>query len=420
MRLPRTARISGATVVALTLALLISPAAPANAGTADKKKKVDSSIRSLSDDLEDTSHDLAAAYLRLRKVQAELPGARADLAAAEQRLQRARERDAEVGRQLDVAEAQVSKAQDDLDATTASQKSTDATIGSVARQAYQTGGLGELSVALDAMNADDFVQRIRSVDTAMHVQGQALARLQVARAQIVDKQARLAAVQVQVAALKAQAEAGVVQATQLEQQAAAAKAKVDRLIAQQSAEVRTIAARKAAERKRLDRLQAQQRKLEAQLRAIARAQRARLARAHQSAGSGGPSGGFLSRPVSGGWISSEFGMRYHPILHYWRLHAGMDFAVPCGTPVHAAADGYVVSAGWGGGYGNRVVLNDGMHRGVSLSTTYNHLSRILVHGGQVRRGQLIAYSGTTGESTGCHLHFETYDNGTPVNPRRWL
>lgn len=113
-------------------------------------------------------------------------------------------------------------------------------------------------------------------------------------------------------------------------------------------------------------------------------------------------------------------MRFHPILHYWRLHAGMDFAVACGTPVHAAASGRVISAGWGGGYGNRIVVGHGIERGVSLATTYNHLSRIVVSGGSVSRGELIGYSGTTGSSTGCHLHFETYENGTPVNPRRWL
>jgi murein DD-endopeptidase MepM/ murein hydrolase activator NlpD len=131
-------------------------------------------------------------------------------------------------------------------------------------------------------------------------------------------------------------------------------------------------------------------------------------------------GGYLSYPVSGAYVSSEFGLRFHPILHIWRLHAGIDFAAACGTPVHAAAPGSVVSAGWAGGYGNRIVVNHGLVRGVSLSTTYNHLTRILVHGGHVGRGQLIGYSGTTGTSTGCHLHFETYDNGTPVNPRRWL
>ncbi|MEO8274319.1 MAG: M23 family metallopeptidase [Chloroflexota bacterium] len=113
-------------------------------------------------------------------------------------------------------------------------------------------------------------------------------------------------------------------------------------------------------------------------------------------------------------------MRYHPILKAWRLHAGVDFAVRCGTPVRAAAAGRVIKAGRAGGYGNRVVISHGRQRRVVLTTTYNHLSRFAVRSGRVARGQVIAYAGTTGFSTGCHLHFETRQNGKPVNPRRWL
>jgi len=88
--------------------------------------------------------------------------------------------------------------------------------------------------------------------------------------------------------------------------------------------------------------------------------------------------------------------------------------------VYAAAEGTVISAGWAGGYGNRVVIDHGEVAGGDLATTYNHLTRIVVGGGHVARGQLIAYSGTTGLSTGCHLHFETLVNGSYVDPLRWL
>ena len=113
-------------------------------------------------------------------------------------------------------------------------------------------------------------------------------------------------------------------------------------------------------------------------------------------------------------------MRYHPILNYSRLHAGRDYAADCGTPVRASAPGTVISAGWGGGYGNRVMIDHGIIRGVNLVTTYNHLSQITAGGGGVQRGEVIGYVGTTGTSTGCHLHFETYEDGTPKDPRRWL
>lgn len=113
-------------------------------------------------------------------------------------------------------------------------------------------------------------------------------------------------------------------------------------------------------------------------------------------------------------------MRYHPILHYWRLHAGRDYAAACGTPIYAAAPGTVVSSGWGGGYGNQVIISHGIQRGVGLATTYNHMSRIVAGYGSIARGALVGYVGTTGLSTGCHLHFETRENGVPVDPRKWL
>jgi murein DD-endopeptidase MepM/ murein hydrolase activator NlpD len=122
-------------------------------------------------------------------------------------------------------------------------------------------------------------------------------------------------------------------------------------------------------------------------------------------------------------VSSEFGMRFHPIWQQWILHAGMDFAANCGSPVYAAADGDVImtTPEWAsGGYGNRLVIDHGLLRGVDLTTTYNHLTSFVRTGGHVSRGQLVAYSGTTGNSTGCHLHFETRQDGSPVNPRGWL
>ncbi|HET7397775.1 MAG TPA: M23 family metallopeptidase [Intrasporangium sp.] len=129
---------------------------------------------------------------------------------------------------------------------------------------------------------------------------------------------------------------------------------------------------------------------------------------------------FLSYPANGP-TTSGFGMRWHPVLQKWMLHDGLDFGIACGTPVYAAADGDIIRAGWReSGWGNQILIDHGIHRNVDLVTSYNHLSSIVKFGGHVNRGQLIGYSGTTGYSTGCHLHFGTYENGTPVNPRNWL
>ena len=122
-------------------------------------------------------------------------------------------------------------------------------------------------------------------------------------------------------------------------------------------------------------------------------------------------GGLLA-PIKGAPITSLFGMRFHPILHITRLHAGIDFGAAIGSLVRAAADGLVESAGQARGYGERVVLK---HEG--YETTYNHLSEIRVEVGEkIKQGDVVALSGNSGLSTGPHLHFEYRVNGTPVDP----
>ncbi len=121
----------------------------------------------------------------------------------------------------------------------------------------------------------------------------------------------------------------------------------------------------------------------------------------------------LARPVTSARLSSGFGMRFHPILGYSRLHAGVDYAARTGTPIYAVTDGRVSYAGRHGGHGNYVKL---AHNG-GLATGYAHMSRIAVHSGErVKRGQVIGYVGSTGLSTGPHLHYEVYRNGKTVNP----
>jgi murein DD-endopeptidase MepM/ murein hydrolase activator NlpD len=123
----------------------------------------------------------------------------------------------------------------------------------------------------------------------------------------------------------------------------------------------------------------------------------------------------MKTPVDGARISSGFGMRFHPVLGYTRMHKGIDFAVPSGTPVMAAGAGTIQQEGWVNGYGNFVVLNHGN----GYSTAYGHLSRFApgVHrGSHVRQGQVIAYSGATGLATGPHLHYEIRINDVQVNP----
>ena len=444
MRLPARSRTAALLASVLVASGLMVPLQGAVAGPEDRKRKVDASIDVLKDDLDDTSAVLVEAFKALQKTQGRLPAARRVLVEAQSAEAAAGERDREVARALAVSLAAEAKAVDELAGTAREAEATSTVLGAIARQAYQSAGMGELSVALQAQSADDFATRVVLVDTAMRIQGDALARLAVLRSDTTAAKARLTAVRQQTALLRAQAAANLVIAEQVAQAAVSAKNAVDALVAQQSDDVATVEARKEAEKKRLAALEAQSRQLQAQLaemarqarlkaardraaRAAAQARAARRAAASRSSsgagesssGGGLTSDGYLSAP-SGGYVSSEFGMRFHPILAYWRLHAGIDFAVGCGTPVRAPDNGRVVSAGWAGGYGNRIVVDHGLVGDTGLATSFNHLERIVVSGGSVNRGDLIGYVGTTGTSTGCHLHFETFEDGMPVNPRRWL
>jgi murein DD-endopeptidase MepM/ murein hydrolase activator NlpD len=113
-------------------------------------------------------------------------------------------------------------------------------------------------------------------------------------------------------------------------------------------------------------------------------------------------------------LASGFGYRIDPVYKTTKMHAGLDFAAPQGTPVYATADGVVTTAGnTGNGYGNHVVINHGF----SYETLYGHMVRIKVRDGQkIHRGEVIGWVGSTGKSTGPHLHYEVHKNGNPVDP----
>ena len=133
---------------------------------------------------------------------------------------------------------------------------------------------------------------------------------------------------------------------------------------------------------------------------------------YDAAGVGQQRQGKMMMPVQG-HVTSSFGMRYHPILGYSRMHQGIDYGAPMGSPIEAATDGVISFAGWHGGHGNYVQIR---HAG-GLGTGYAHMSRIAVRPGtHVRAGQIIGYVGSTGLSTGPHLHFEVFRNNVAVNP----
>jgi murein DD-endopeptidase MepM/ murein hydrolase activator NlpD len=219
-------------------------------------------------------------------------------------------------------------------------------------------------------------------------------------------------------------------AVRADQQAVAqAKARMDRLVTQigalerdlhaQAAELQEAQHEKkltlkqiASERALYERQLAE---LEAESRAIAQRLRAMMETPAGRARADKRWSGRFIRPVNGR-ISSGYGMRTHPIFRVRRMHHGIDIAAPHGTPIFAADSGVVVEAGYIRGYGNTVIID----HGGGVATLYAHCSTILVGVGQeVQRGQMIARVGSTGYTTGPHLHFEIRINGDPVNPAEY-
>jgi murein DD-endopeptidase MepM/ murein hydrolase activator NlpD len=201
---------------------------------------------------------------------------------------------------------------------------------------------------------------------------------------------------------------------------AARKASLEAARAQQAAVRADVAAEAANEQRLLAQVQARKGDYLAKIRQLERESNdiASQLRRRQAGQKLTPSGhGVLGFPTASAVVTSTFGYRVHPIYGDRRLHAGTDFRAPTGTPVLAAGAGTVVFAGWKSGYGNTVIVD----HGGQIATLYGHNSALAVAvGDRVRRGERIASAGSTGNSTGPHVHFEVRVGGTPVDPVKYL
>ena len=425
---------------AVALALLVTPLQAGHANPKSdaqaRQNQVNTDISDLQEDLAGTSAELTAAYAQLDAAQRQLPAAQAALDAARAEQAGAERQDAELAARLAAAEQALARAQAEADASRAAIEQNRADLGRMAAAAYRSGSVsGELDVVLGAQSPQQLADRYLLSSSVLTSRSATVTQLAETRSRQQRAEERLAAVQAEVAELREQARRALAAAQAARARAEATRAEVDRLVAARTSAVATISARKAEEDARLADLQREQEALAATLRQIAeqeRAERERAERERQArerarprppgggqAPPAGGSGGRLLRPVDTR-ITSGYGYRIHPIYGYRRMHTGTDFGGPCGIPVRAAADGRVVSAGRAGGYGNRVVISHGVLGGESLATSYSHLQSISRSSGRVSRGDVIGHVGTTGASTGCHLHFEVYVDGSHTNPVSWL
>ena len=275
------------------------------------------------------------------------------------------------------------------------------------RDIYINGRLSYLDVVIGSKDFSDFANRLEVLKRIIDSDINLISEIKKERAQIEAHKKKLEEdraklVDLEKAALAKQAE---IEQKKAERNVVLQKAQNDRAVAMQA----------------IEELNASSAQISAMLKERQAARAAAAAAAAQAAGPGSSytwvqGTGQLGWPVSGE-ITSPYGYRVHPIWGTTIYHSGIDIGVDEGTPVHAADSGVIVWSGWMGGYGYAVVIDHGN----GLSTLYGHNSELAVDEGQsVSKGQVVAYAGSTGNSTGPHVHFEVRENGDPVDPMGYL
>ncbi|RKR20310.1 M23 family metallopeptidase [Arthrobacter oryzae] len=444
-------------MISATLALVLAGSLGASTSLAyaddleDQQAALKDQAARVQDSLEFVDAKISQAAADLVLYQGQLPGAQKALLDAQGRVAGAVQEVEALAARVDLAQQNKAKITQQIEADKQKISSTKKLIGQIATQAYMSGGVpSNLSLFFGSNQGRSLTDTIDLADQALRSQNSAMDKLTQQSATNVNAQARLAAVEAEITDLKAKADAALAREKAARDEAQAKKAKVDKLIADTTRLDAQLQAAKPAIQSKLAKVKAQQdavaadiaerdRKLReawlAEQRRIAEAAAAAARAQGQAAqpyvppAQGSPSAFGLRHPFAADIpITSGFGWRATPpgtIDFYGTggyMHTGIDFGATCGTPVYAAAAGTVFSAGWGDdGGGNRVKISHGVVQGNSLTTIYYHNTSVTVSVGQhVEQGQLIAYSGTTGNSTGCHAHFETWLNGRAVDPMTLL
>lgn len=360
--------------------------------------------------LEGVQADMVNLAVQLQRTNAAIPQAQTKLAQAQDKLAQAQNEHQAVQDRLDVARAQQSHLQEKIQAGQQLINETQVTIGQIARQAYRGG---QLSVSVwtllfDSVSLDEMGMRLLVADTAAQSQNQVIVRAQEANAETQHARARQEALTVRIGALEQQAAQAVAAADAARAQEQTQLDAVKQLQAQQVSQQAQLNANKGNYEAQIAQRQAEQNRIAAQISELNR----------QSAG--GPArtlnGAIFGAPTTSMVVTSPYGWREQPIWGGRLFHGGTDFGVGCGQPVYAAQSGTAL-VGYNSISGNNITVNHGNINGSNWQTLYFHLSAFEISSGQyVQKGQLIGRVGTTGLSTGCHLHLEIWQNGSSINP----
>jgi murein DD-endopeptidase MepM/ murein hydrolase activator NlpD len=471
-------------LLGLAVGLVLASVVPAGAADPyDRKRAVEQQLDQAQGELRQSTKALDDATRSFSDAQARLPAAEQALAEAEQALTVAQEQLARARGELAAAKAQDAAAAAKLAAAeqrvrdqeariveiTARIEGKRAAMSELAVEAYQQGAMGrmlDLAAVFEAEDVNDFTARVTYAQSVLNAEDTVLTGMEDDRVDLANERVKLEELREEARRLREEAARHLQRTRELEaaataaraaaeanaEQARAAKAAVDELVTQRSGAVAAAEHAKADDAKQYAALTAERDTIDAEIAELARkareerARKAAAARAASassagssgtgssgasSSGRGSSSGGSssggssdsggLSYPVSNPYVTSPYGMRIHPVTGVYKLHDGTDFRAHCGTPIRAAAPGRVLWARYRGGYGNQVAVDHGVIGGDALMTSYSHLSRFSASRGEgVSRGEVIGYSGSTGYSTACHLHFMVYDDGVRANPMSYL
>jgi len=342
--------------------------------------------------------DIASLDQRIDGLENELAAITAAHDAAAARLEETRAELTRLGAALVETRARLSKAEADL---VVAQRSLDRRAVNI----YKNGGLDYLEVLFTSSRLTDLVTRVDFLSFIVEQDGVILRQVRDLRAEVDAERKALESEEAQV--------------SEIERDQRAQTTRLEGLVEDQEAKVAQVASARSTKREvvaQAERDLAAWEKQEAALEKESSALREEIQKLSAGVNQSVVGTGQFIWPVNGRY-SSPFGYRIHPIFKVKKMHTGIDIGASSGTPIKAADSGVVIQAGWRGGYGQTVVIS----HGGSITTLYAHQSAILVTVGKaVQQGDVIGKVGSTGYSTGPHLHFEVRVNGAPVDPMSYL
>jgi murein DD-endopeptidase MepM/ murein hydrolase activator NlpD len=398
-------------LIPLAATILLTGITPA-VGQADQVSHVQKEIERIKKESQAAKNKVSSINQQLNSLHAQQQDAKEDIMSIDLKMNETQAKIDELDKKIQDTTVELKEAAKQLQQAIDRVQKRDKLLKTRVSAIYEAGDISYLEVLLGSQDFSDFLERLDAVKSIVDQDVTILEENKRDRDIIAEKKKQIETQLKNLKQMQAEAE-------QLKAQLETQRQERERILKELEAkEGELLEIKEEQERASLELVNQLQQKIEEQRRAEEAS--------HRSSSGGGDwtpppvhSGGQFVWPVSGARLSSPFGYRIHPILKYRKFHDGQDMAAPQGTPIHAAADGVVASTGYMNGYGNTVVI----YHGNGLSTLYAHIRNggIMVSEGQsVKAGQKIAEVGSTGRSTGPHLHFTVIRNGQKVDPMSYL